>query len=78
MAVFGQVSRIRHLGGRAVPDEGAVNFWPGQPDDANYVSEGITEIHIRVIVIVDGFATIASALEALPSVEGAWRAILNL
>jgi hypothetical protein len=54
-----------------------VVFWPRQPHDANYVSEETTEIHIRVIVIVDGFATIATALEALPSVERSWWAILN-
>jgi hypothetical protein len=34
----------------------------GQPDDTKYVSEGATEIYVRVIEIAARFATIATAL----------------
>jgi hypothetical protein len=56
--MFGQDSRIRHLGWEKV----AAVITAGQPDDAKGVSEGAIEIHVRVIVNADGFVTIATAL----------------
>jgi hypothetical protein len=49
----------------------------GQPDDAKCVSERATEIHDRVIVNADGFATIATAWQRLPPVELGWRPMLK-
>ena len=49
----------------------------GQPYDSKYVSEGTIEIHIRVIVIAEGFATIATALQQVPPVEQGWRLMFN-
>jgi hypothetical protein len=47
------------------------SFSAGQPYDAKYVSEGTIEIPIRVIVIAERFATIATVLEVI----GAGRAV---
>jgi hypothetical protein len=53
-------------------------FLPRQPDDANYVSERAIEIHIRVIVFADGFATIATALQLFTASRTGLAAMLNL
>jgi hypothetical protein len=76
MAVFGQVSRIRHSAAREIWAGSAV-ILAGQPYDAKCVSERTTEIHDRVIVIAEGFATIATALQRLPPVEQGWRPMLK-
>jgi hypothetical protein len=43
---------------------GCDDIWIRQPYDGKDVSEGAIGIHVRVIVIEDGFVTIATALGA--------------
>jgi hypothetical protein len=61
MAVFGQVSRIRHLEKGDI-GVGGERFRVRQPNDGRDVSDGAIGIHVRVIVYAEEFVTIATAL----------------